>query len=182
MCDKLYSQFLASPSIKVYPQLLLNSNLHPQCSFYCLFSLANGLSHHTWCVILLNDIIDLIYQTFVPLYQKDCCVFYATRCQVRRVLTHNMFFWYYLDLISDTRHKQSHTAHSGAVRPTYPYNRLLYAHSSYLYCIEWVICWYQKFTFHNVFAFQKSFFCRNHNICWLDSVRLSFSRKTQKEY
>ena len=40
MCDKIYSQLLASPSIKVYPQLLLNSNLHPQCSFFCLVSLA----------------------------------------------------------------------------------------------------------------------------------------------
>ena len=36
-------------------------------------------------------------------------------------------------------------------------HHLLYAHSSYLYHIKWMIYWYQKiyFTeFHNVFAFQ----------------------------
>ena len=37
---------------------------------------------------------------------------------------------------------------------------LLCVHNSYLYYIEWVIHWYQKFTFHNVFSFQKSFTCK----------------------
>ena len=34
-------------------------------------------------------------------------------------------------------------------------------HSSYLYCKynEWIIHWYQNFTFHNVSSFQKLFTC-----------------------
>ena len=39
---------------------------------------------------------------------------------------------------------------------------LLCAHSRYLYCIEWIINWYQKFIFHNVLTFQKLFTCRSH--------------------
>ena len=35
--------------------------------------------------------------------------------------------------------------------------------------IKWIIHWYQKFTFHNVFSFQKWFTCK---ICWSDAVRL----------
>ena len=41
-------------------------------------------------------------------------------------------------------------------------HHVLCAHSSYLYCTEWIINWYQKFTFHNVFSFQNLFTCKNH--------------------
>ena len=52
----------------------------------------------------------------------------------------NMVFYWYSDLIS---HTQTHTAHSEASRLTCPYNiylhYLLYAHSSYLYYIKWLL-------------------------------------------
>ena len=51
-------------------------------------------------------------------------------------------------------------------------HQLLCAHSSYLYYNEWIIHWHQKFTFHNVFSFQRLFTCKSH-ICWLDAIRLS---------
>ena len=44
---------------------------------------------------------------------------------------------------------------------TYLYH-LLCAHSSYLYYTEWIIHWYQKFTFYSVFSFQKLFTCKSH--------------------
>ena len=62
-------------------------------------------------------------------------------------------------------HTQRHTAHSGASRlihpliPPYKYifkfTLLVMSFSSYLYYIEWLIHWYEKFTFHNVFSFKK---------------------------
>ena len=39
-------------------------------------------------------------------------------------------------------------------------HNLLCAHSSYLYYSELIIFWYQKFTFHNIFAFQKLLTCK----------------------
>ena len=44
--------------------------------------------------------------------------------------------------------------------------------------IKWIIQWYQKFTFHNVFSFQKVFTCKLL-ICWLDAMRLASSCETQ---
>ena len=44
--------------------------------------------------------------------------------------------------------------------------------------IKWIIQWYQKFTFHNVFSFQKVFTCKLL-ICWLDAIRLGSSCETQ---
>ena len=52
------------------------------------------------------------------------------------------------------------------------------AHSSCLNYIEWIIHWYQKFTFHNVFSFQKLFTCKSH-VIWLDAIRLGSSWETQ---
>ena len=48
----------------------------------------------------------------------------------------------------------------------------------YIYMINWIIQWYQKFTFHNVFPFQKVFNCKLF-ICWLDAKRLVPSCETQ---
>ena len=62
-------------------------------------------------------------------------------------------------------HTQRHTAHSGASRLIHPlihpykyifkFTLPVMSFGSYLYYIEWLIHWYQKFTFHNVFSFQK---------------------------
>ena len=52
-----------------------------------------------------------------------------------------------------------HRAHSRAVDCHTHINiylhHLLCCHSSCLYNIEWIIQWYQKFTFHNVFFFKN---------------------------
>ena len=48
------------------------------------------------------------------------------------------------------------------------------------YMIKWIIHWYQKFTFHNVFSFQKLFTCKSCiYICWLDAIRLGSFSETQ---
>ena len=62
-------------------------------------------------------------------------------------------------------HTQRHTAHSGASRLIHPlihpykyifkFTLPVMSFGSYLYYIEWLIHWYQKFTFRNVFSFQK---------------------------
>ena len=44
-------------------------------------------------------------------------------------------------------HAKECTAHSGASRVTHP--------SNHLYYIQWIIHWYQKFTFHNAFSFLQ---------------------------
>ena len=73
-------------------------------------------------------------------------------------------------------HKQTHTKRHTALSMA---SRLLCAHSRYLYNPEWIIHWYLKFIFHNVFSVQKSFNCTSY-ICLLDAIRLDFSCETQK--
>ena len=43
--------------------------------------------------------------------------------------------------------------------------------------IKWIIQWYQKFTFDNVFSFKKLFTCKLF-ICGLDAIRLVSSCET----
>ena len=125
-----------------------------------LFLWQIGWSRHIWCAISLR-------------------AFHATRGQVYCVW-HNVIFCYYSDLILHTPthlilHTPTHThAHKdtktrntlrGKKTDTHPFkyiHHLLCAHSNYLYYIEWSIHWYQNFTYHNVFSFQKLFTCTNH--------------------
>ena len=101
--------------------------------------------------------------TLVP--EGPWCVFLAKRHQVYWGLTHIVVFCWHSDLIS---HTKTHTTHSGASRLTHTHikmylHHLLCAHSSYLlYYTKWIIHWYQKFTFHNVFSFQNLFTCKSH--------------------
>ena len=63
----------------------------------------NEWSHHIWCVILLNEIMDLnmpSLRNLVP--ERPYCVFYATRCQVYWSMTHNVIFCWHSDLTLDT--------------------------------------------------------------------------------
>ena len=104
-----------------------------------LFLWQNGWSHHTWCAILLNDNMDLhMFSLGTLLPQGSWYVLYAKGIKFTEIW--NMFFYWYSDLIS---HTQTHTAHSEASRLTCPYNiylhHLLYAHSSYLYYIKWLL-------------------------------------------
>ena len=55
-------------------------------------------------------------------------------------------------------HTHTYIAHSGTNRLTYPYKYILTPSamwSQQIPVLHWIIHWYQKFTFHNVFSFQK---------------------------
>ena len=57
-------------------------------------------------------------------------------------------------------------------------HQLLCAHCSYLYNIEWIIDWYQKFTFLNVFSSVQKLSTYKCHICWLNATRLGSSWET----
>ena len=88
------------------------------------------------------------------------CVFYAKRHQLYWGLTYNVAFCWYSDLIS---HKHIHTLKDTQytqgpvdwhIHINIYLHHLLCAHNSYLYYTEWIIYWYQKFTFHNALLFK----------------------------
>ena len=97
------------------------------------------------------------------------CVVYVTRRQVYWSLTHNVLFagtliWYHTH--TQTHTPQTHTARTGASRMTYPYK---YIFTPPVMCSQqlsllhkWIIHWYQKFSFHNVFSFQRLLTCKSH--------------------
>ena len=128
-----------------------------------LFLSLNGWSHHIWCAILLN-IMDLHMSSLGTLVPKEpWSVFYAKRRQVYWGLTHHVVFCRYSDLISNT-HKDTHKDTQHIQGPVdlhthiYRYlQHLLWAHSNYLHYTEWIIYWYQKITFYDVFSFQRLF-------------------------
>ena len=85
---------------------------------------------------------------------------------------HSMFstpVGFLLVLWFDITHTNTHT-HEDTQHTQGPVNwhahiniylyHLLCSHSSYLYYTEWITHWYQKFTFHNVFSFQKLCACK----------------------
>ena len=76
---------------------------------------------------------------------------------------------------------QRYTAHSWTNRLTYPYKCILTPPalcSQQLSVLHWLIHWYQKITFHNVFSFRKLLTCTKC-ICSLDAIILSSSCETQ---
>ena len=85
--------------------------LTPTILSVVLFLWLNGWSQHIWYTVLLNDNMDLHMSnlgTLVP--EGPWCVFYATRCQLYWVLTRNVVFYWYSDLISHTlKHALKHT-------------------------------------------------------------------------
>ena len=161
-----------SSFVQPLPPFLSLPTLDPTALFVALFLVLfwlNGWSLHIWLAILLNDIMDIHISslgTFVP--EGRWCVFYATRRQVYWRLTHNKILCWYSDLISHTQthtRTKTHNTLRGQWLQTHtnPYvHQLLYAHSSYLSYTEWIIHWYRKFTFHNVFSFKKLFTCKCH--------------------
>ena len=130
----------------------------------------NGCLRHIWCAILLNDIMDPHMSNLcTSVSEGPWCVFYAIRHQIYWGLTHVIFCWY-PDMISHTQtHSNTYTQTQHSQGPvdwhthinTYLHH-LLCAHSSYFYYTEWRIHWCQKFTFYNVFSFQKLFTCKIH--------------------
>ena len=98
------------------PPSLSPPNPTPTAISIVLFLWLNGWSSHTWCAVLVNDIMDLHMSslgTLVP--EGPWCVFYATRHEVYWGLTYNVAFCWYSYLIS---HTQTHT---GPSRLTHPY-------------------------------------------------------------
>ena len=72
--------------------------------------------------------------------------------------------WYH---IHTNTHPHKHTQHTQGPLDWHTHiniylPHLLRAHSSYLYYNAWIIHWYQKFTFHNVFSVQTLFTCKSH--------------------
>ena len=62
------------------------------------------------------------------------------------------------------KYTQRYRAHSGTSRLTHPYKYILTPpakHSQQLSVLHWIIHWYQKSTFHNVFCFKKLHTCRS---------------------
>ena len=117
----------------VHPPLQLPYHLQapsstPTALFVTLFLWLNGWLCSIWCVILLNDIVDihmLSLGTSIP--EGTCCVFYATRHQSHWGLTHNAFFavtliWFHTHTHT---HTYTHRAHSMANRLTHLYKYTL---------------------------------------------------------
>ena len=78
--------------------------------------------------------------------------------------------WYHTQKNNDTQHTQGPLDRHNLINLYL--HHLLCAHSSYIYYNEWIIHWYQKFTFFcKVFSFQKLFTCKSH-VCWLDAIKL----------
>ena len=105
--------------------------------------------------------------TLVP--EGPWCLFYATGYQVYWGLTHIYFCWYsnLISHIHKCRHIHKDTQHTKGPVDLHTHvniylHYLLCAHSSYLYYTEWIIHWYQKITFHDVFSFQQLFTCKGH--------------------
>ena len=101
--------------------------------------------------------------------EESWYVFYETRSQVYWGPTHNVVSYWYSDLIWHT-HKHKHTqlnqgpADWHTYINTYNYTTcyVLTAATFITLMIKWIIHWYRKFTFHNVFPFQKLFTCKSH--------------------
>ena len=107
------------------------TSLQPQYSFCCLDSLTEYLyygSTHVkpWSLSTRRNLLYVLCNKVSSLLRSDT--------------------WYGFQLVLwfDVIQTHKDTAHPGANRST---------HINSVYYIEWIIHWYQKLTFHNVFAF-----------------------------
>ena len=120
-------------SIFAPPFFLVTSNPPFTVLSVVLFLWLNGWSYHIWCAILVNGSTHVETQYLCT--RRPWCVFYVTRCHVYWGLTHNMFFYWFPDLISHTNTNAQHT--QGPVDWHIHINiylhQLLWAHSSYPY-------------------------------------------------
>ena len=97
-----FSNFVPLPSSLVLPTPT------PTALSVILLIWLNGWSHHIWCAILLNDIMDLhmsSHGNLVP--ERPKCVFYALRHRVYWGLTHNMVLWF--DIMCTNTYTHTHT-------------------------------------------------------------------------
>ena len=132
--------------LSTLPHFPITSNPNPHCSFCCSVSLAEWVSHHIWCaIILLNDNMNLHMSSQ---YLKDLDVCFMQQGLKSTEVWHNVIFYLYSDLIP---HTHTHTVHSGASRQAHPYEHI--STPPPVMMIKWIIHWYQKSTFHSVFSF-----------------------------
>ena len=161
------------------PSFPVTSNPHPPLlSSDVLFPWLSEWSRHTWCAILLNDIMDLNMSSF------ERRILISVLCnKAPSLLRSHTWYGFLLVLWFDILHKNLHKHSDYTQGPvdwhthTSTYlHRLSRAHNSSL--LHWIIHWYQKFTFDNVFSFLKLFTYKSH-VFWLDAVRLDSSCETQ---
>ena len=103
----LLFQILSNPLSPTFPS---PPTSNPTVLSVVLFLWLNRWSCHIWCAILLNDNMGLHMSSLGTLAPEGpWCVFYATRHQVYWGLTHNVIFYRYSDLISQTHKRTHHT-------------------------------------------------------------------------
>ena len=116
----------------------VSPKFHQYCYFWCLAFLTECVLCHILCVILLNDIMHLYMLRLGNLApERSCYVFYATRYQIYRGLTHVDFCW---SNITNT-HTQKDTYHTQGpmdwqTQVNMYYDHLTQAHNKYLYYTE----------------------------------------------
>ena len=96
-----------------------------------LFLWLNRWSHHSWCDILHNDDVDLHLSslgTLVP--KRPWHVFYATRHKVYGGLTHNVFFYWYSDVVI------THTNTHNTLRPVDWHTHKIYIFTPPVLCSQ----------------------------------------------
>ena len=83
----------------------------PTALFIALFCWLNGWLRHIWCVILLNDIMDLHIRSLGTMYQKDHIVCFMQQGVKFTEVSQNVIFYWYSVLWFDitSTHKISST-------------------------------------------------------------------------
>ena len=103
----LYSAYPSFSNFVQPPPSLLPPTPTPTALSVVLLFWLNEWLCHTWCAILLNDIMDVHMSSLGTLMQEGgWLVFYITRHQIYWGLTCKVIFSWYSDLISNT---QTHT-------------------------------------------------------------------------
>ena len=106
-------KFYLTPQPPLFPRL--SSRLQPSCPLLFLLSCFFDWmgDRPTFDVPFYLKILGICTCQFLGPW----CVFYATRCQIYRALTHNVVFCWYSNLISHTnKHAHKDTQHTLASR------------------------------------------------------------------
>ena len=137
------------------PSFFVASNPQPHSSLSCLVSLVEWvIVPHLMCYF--NDIMSSP-DILVP--EEPWCVIFATRCQVYWGLTHNVLFFWYSDLISQHKHIQTHTVHSGVSRLKHTYK---YIFTPPLMCSQQLslLHWMNNLSISKIYFPQHLFFSK----------------------
>ena len=152
-------------SIRHFPPPLLpvTTNFHPHCSFFVLFLWLKGWSRYFWCVILLNDIMDLHMLNLGTLVSEGPC------SKASSLLWSDTYACYVGTLILYHTHIQRHTTHTEANSIAHPYNHINVHLTPPTIWLQQLPVLHRmsnslisKTYFRNVFSFQKLLNCRSH--------------------